>query len=143
MLSLFCGWITLASFTMGYDTIAKVVAVMTFYMTASTTVYIALMVTYKPPTHLNYDSESDDSDSEALVDPDTDDSEDEDEDEDEDDYMNLPPLVPISQNEDRVLRQLRQVVDETNDRNQMRITRSMYARAAANMDSEPSFKKLN
>lgn len=113
-------------------------------MIAATSTYIGLMILYRPPNHLNYDSEEVDDASDSYSDADVQGGTNETDESDDD----MPPLVPIYGHQggsqgDRVLRQLQQVVDETNARNQVRITRSMYARSAAGMASQASFKKLS
>ena len=138
--ALLCAWATFVAAKMEYLAAAKILTLATFYMIAATSTYIGLMILYKPPNHLNYDSEEVDSGSESgsqPADTHTDESDDE-----------MPPLVPIYEHQggsqgDRVLRQLQQVVDETNARNQVRVTRSMYAKTAAGMSSDASFKKLS
>lgn len=120
---------TILAVGMRQVTIAKFLAIATFYMMASTSVYIYLMITQKPSNNLNHISESTNSDSHS-----------------EEDYNDMPALTPISSTNDRVLRQLQQVVDETNARNQMRMTRSMYAKTAAGITTTSSFeniKKIN
>jgi hypothetical protein len=143
--ALLCAWGTFVAAKMEYLAAAKILTLATFYMIAATSTYIGLMILYKPPKHLNYDSEEVDydSDSESATDiqggaHETDESDDDD----------MPPLVPMyghqgGSQEDRVLRQLQQVVDDTNARNQVRMTRSMYAKTAAGMSAAPSFKKLS
>jgi len=125
--------------------VAKAMTLATFYMIAATSTYIGLMILYKPPNHLNYDSEEIDSGSDSDSDADVQGGGNETDESDDDD---MPPLVPIYGHQggsqgDRVLRQLQQVVDDTNARNQMRMTRSMYARSAAGMASDASYKKLS
>jgi hypothetical protein len=142
--ALLCAWATFVAAKMEYLAAAKILTLATFYMIAATSTYIGLMILYKPPKHLNYDSEEVDydSDSESVTDVQGDGHETDESDDD------MPPLVPIvgyqtKSQEDRVLRQLQQVVDDTNARNQVRMTRSMYAKSAAGMASDASYKKLS
>jgi hypothetical protein len=143
--ALLCAWATFVAAKMGYLTVAKAMTLATFYMIAATSTYIGLMILYKPPNHLNYDSEEIDSGSDSDSDADVQGGGNETDESDDDD---MPPLVPIYGHQggsqgDRVLRQLQQVVDETNARNQVRVTRSMYAKTSAGMSVAPSFKKLS
>ena len=143
--ALLCAWATFVAAKMEYLAAAKILTLATFYMIAATSTYIGLMILHKPPNHLNYESEEveygSDSDSDADIQGgvhETDESDDDD----------MPGLVPIlgyqtGSQEDRVLRQLQQVVEETDARNQMRMTRSMYARSAAGMASDACYKKLS
>ena len=142
--ALLCAWATFVAAKMEYLAAAKILTLATFYMIAATSTYIGLMILHKPPNHLNYESEEvdygSDSDSDADVQGgvhQTDESDDD-----------MPPLVPIvgyqsGSQEDRILRQLQQVVDDTNARNQVRMTRSMYAKTAAGMASHASYKELS
>jgi hypothetical protein len=140
--ALLCAWATFVAAKMEYLAAAKILTLATFYMIAATSTYIGLMILYKPPNHLNYESEEVDSDSDSDADvqggvQETDESDDD-----------MPPLVPMyghqgASQDDRVLRQLQQVVDDTNARNQVRMTRSMYAKSAAGMASEASYKRLS
>ena len=144
LLALLCAWATFVAAKMGYLTAAKAMTLATFYMIAATSTYIGLMILYKPPNHLNYDSEEVDSGSDSDSDADVQGGINE-TDESDDDMPGLVPIVgyqSVSKG-DRVLRQLQQVVDETNARNQMRMTRSMYARSAAGMASDACYKKLS
>lgn len=147
LLALLCAWATFVAAKMGYLTAAKAMTLATFYMIAATSTYIGLMILYKPPKHLNYDSEEEEVDSGSDSDSDADiqGGANETDESDDDDMPGLVPIVgyqSVSKG-DRVLRQLQQVVDETNARNQMRMTRSMYARSAAGMASDASYKKLS
>jgi hypothetical protein len=144
LVALLCAWATFIAAKMEYLAIAKMLTLATFYMIAATSTYIGLMILYKPPKHLNYDSEEVESDLEHETQDEADDADEA----DEANYDDMPPLVPIygqqsQSQDDRVLRQLQQVVEETNARNQVRMTRSMYAKSAAGMASQASYKKLS
>ena len=145
LLAILCAWATFVAAKMQYLTAAKMLTLATFYMIAATSTYIGLMIMHKPLNHLNYDSEEVDSGSDSDSDADVQGGGHETDESDDDD---MPPLAPIlgRQNrsqDDRVLRQLQQVVEDTNARNQMRMTRSMYAKSAAGVASEASYKKLS
>jgi hypothetical protein len=125
IVSLGCVFTTFIFVKMQFYTLAQVFCLLSFYMSASTITYISLMLIYKPPNHLNNEPEQrDHSDFES-----------------EDDY--LPPLYTISEKPDRVLEQLQRVVDETNARNEVRMTRSMCAKTATTIFSEPPSKKIS
>ena len=129
---------------MDYHSTAAILRLFTLYMGVSTIGYICLMVTYSGPRHLN--EPPDDTSSESLSSTQSTSEEETDTDDEMPPLVPLeynddtPPLVPLNQNEIRllrsqtnnsVLRQLQQVVDETNNRNNMRVTRRASAAAAA------------
>jgi len=143
----------------------------TSYMAASTIVYAVIAITQKPNTHLNEDEDEEEEEDETNEDEEVKDEEVKDEEvkdetnEDEEDEFKdmpalvsndnsddeMPPLIPLDLNTSKVLRQLQQVVDETNARNQVRITRSVLAKAnaaarAADVTlatTDPKIKKIN
>ena len=129
---------------MDYHSTAAILRLFTLYMGVSTIGYICLMLTYNNPRHLN--EPPDDTSSESLSSTQSTSEEETDTDDEMPplvplDYNDdMPPLVPLNQNEIRllrsqtnnsVLRQLQQVVDETNNRNNMRVTRRASAAASA------------
>ena len=156
-ISLFVSVILSATQLHTASTIANLI---TTYMGASTIIYAIIAITQKPTTHLNEDEEVEE---ETNEDEEVEDEEETKEDE-EDEFKDMPalvsndnsddempPLIPLDLNASKVLRQLQQVVDETNARNQVRITRSVLAKAnaaarAADVTlatTDPEIKKIN
>ena len=168
-ISLFVSVILSATQLHTASTIANLI---TTYMGASTIIYTIIAITQKPTTHLNEDEEVEEEtnedeevedEEETNEDEEVEDEEETKEDE-EDEFKDMPalvsndnsddempPLIPLDLNASKVLRQLQQVVDETNARNQVRITRSVLAKAnaaarAADVTlatTDPEIKKIN
>ena len=89
--ALLCAWATFVAAKMEYLAVAKILTLATFYMIAATSTYIGLMILYRPPNHLNYDSEEVDDASDSDSDADVQGGGNEADESDDD----MPPLVPI------------------------------------------------
>ena len=176
VLTLFFGSIYVAIKLSGNGPATMAAGLMTLYMAASSANYMFLMTVYKPTTHLNDTEEDEQENSDEEEEGESQEGEEEEGEsqegeeeegegqEGEDDYKDLPalvsnddtddempPLIPLDLQDNKVLRQLKQVVDETNARNQARVTRSVLAKAyaaaraadATLTATDPEIKKIN